>query len=204
MYLWSEFVGIYCLIPLLLATRVLLARPIPILIAVASLITWLLIKDGRFRAEWLTNREGMRRHWRQTALRSAGLVILLGAAVVLFRPELLFHYLKTSPLFWAALMVLYPVLSVYPQEVVYRAFLFHRYGELFERPQSMMLASAAAFAFAHVIMGNWISVVLSGVGGLLFAQTYQRSRSLLLTSMEHAVFGNFIFTIGLGQYFIHR
>ncbi|HXB22539.1 MAG TPA: hypothetical protein VNV88_14225 [Candidatus Solibacter sp.] len=43
----------------------------------------------------------------------------------------------------------------------------------------------------------------STIGGLLFALTYQQSGSLLLACIEHAIFGNFIFTIGLGQFFYH-
>jgi uncharacterized protein len=46
-------------------------------------------------------------------------------------------------------------------------------------------------------------IAVSSLGGLLFSLTYQRSGSLLLTSIDHALFGNFIFTIGLGQFFHH-
>jgi membrane protease YdiL (CAAX protease family) len=45
--------------------------------------------------------------------------------------------------------------------------------------------------------------VLCLIGGLLFALTYQHSGSLLLTCLDHALFGNFIFTVGLGQFFYH-
>jgi uncharacterized protein len=54
-----------------------------------------------------------------------------------------------------------------------------------------------------VIFGNWIAVALCAIGGLLFAFTYQNSGSLLLTCIDHALFGNFLFTIGLGQFFYH-
>jgi len=100
-------------------------------------------------------------------------------------------------------MLLYPLLSVYPQELLYRAFFFHRYQPLFGSGWRMLLASAFAFGFAHVILGNWISVVLCLIGGLLFALTCQHSGSLLLTCLDHALFGNFIFTVGLGQFFYH-
>jgi hypothetical protein len=32
------------------------------------------------------------------------------------------------------------------------------------------------------------------IGGFLFALTYHQSHSLLLTCLEHALFGNFLFT----------
>jgi len=67
----------------------------------------------------------------------------------------------------------------------------------------MIAASSLAFSFVHIIFGNWFAVGLCCLGGLLFSLTYQRSGSLLLASIDHAVFGNFIFTIGLGQFFHH-
>jgi len=40
-------------------------------------------------------------------------------------------------------------------------------------------------------------------GGWLFGGTYRRSRSLGLVCLEHALYGDLIFTVGLGQYFFH-
>ena len=39
------------------------------------------------------------------------------------------------------------------------------------------------------------------IGGLLFANTYNKHRSLLLVSIEHGLYGNTLFFIGLGWYF---
>ena len=46
-------------------------------------------------------------------------------------------------------------------------------------------------------------MLLSGVGGVLFARTYLTSGSLAMAALEHALYGNFIFTIGLGEFFFH-
>ena len=100
-------------------------------------------------------------------------------------------------------MVLYPALSVYPQELVFRSFLFHRYAPVFGEGPGMVAASAAAFGYVHIIFGNWFSVAASGVGGWLFASRYLRSRSLFTASVEHSLYGILIFTIGLGRYFYH-
>jgi membrane protease YdiL (CAAX protease family) len=100
-------------------------------------------------------------------------------------------------------MLLYPLLSVYPQEVIYRAFFFHRYQALFGSGGSILLASALAFGFVHIIFGNWLAVGLCVIGGFLFSFTYHQSGSFLLTCLDHAIFGTFIFTIGLGQFFYH-
>jgi membrane protease YdiL (CAAX protease family) len=100
-------------------------------------------------------------------------------------------------------MVAYPAVSVYPQEVIYRAFVFHRYGPVFPGRWAIIAASAGAFALAHAPFGHWLSVVLSGAGGVIFAYTYQRTESLLAPAVEHALYGCFIFTVGLGTYFYY-
>jgi len=100
------------------------------------------------------------------------------------------------------LAVFYPLLAVYPQELFYRAFLFRRYRLLFPSDQAMIFVSALTFGFAHIIYGNIPAVLLTLIGGYLFAITYQRSHSILVVSLEHALYGCLLYTIGLGQ-FIH-
>ncbi|GBQ85712.1 CPBP family intramembrane glutamic endopeptidase [Asaia krungthepensis] len=114
------------------------------------------------------------------------------------------HFLelpRQRPRFWLILMVLYPLLSVWPQEVLYRQFLFSRYAALFRTPSQRIAASAVAFGFAHVIFLNWIAIALTVAGGLLFARDYERHRSLRLSCLEHSLFGCLIFTLGMGRYF---
>jgi membrane protease YdiL (CAAX protease family) len=128
--------------------------------------------------------------------------LLLGATA-LFDPRRLLVFPRERPLLWAVVMVLYPILSVLPQGVVYRSFVFHRYRSLFPGPAARIVASATAFGFVHVVFHNWIAPVLGFAGGLLFAWTYERSRSGLAASLQHALFGCWLFTIGLGWYFYH-
>jgi hypothetical protein len=55
----------------------------------------------------------------------------------------------------------------------------------------------------HVIFENWIAPVLTLLGGLLFPWTYARTRSALVASVQHALFGCYLFTIGLGWFFYY-
>ncbi len=98
-------------------------------------------------------------------------------------------------------MVLYPLLSVWPQEMLYRSLLFHRYRALFRTDIALILVSALAFGFAHVIFLNWIAVAMTVAGGFLFARDYARHRSLPLSCLEHSLYGCLIFTVGLGRFF---
>ncbi len=103
---------------------------------------------------------------------------------------------------WLIIMVLYPLLSVLPQEFVYRTFFFHRYGPLFGSWRWLaIVTNAALFGFGHIIIGNWVAMVGSFLGGLLFAYRYERTRSLWAVWFEHSLYGCLVFTVGLGAYF---
>jgi membrane protease YdiL (CAAX protease family) len=103
--------------------------------------------------------------------------------------------------------VLYPVVSVYPQGVLYRAFFLHRYAGLLPATPAgelaLLVASGAAFGFLHIIFRNPLAVVLTFFGGILFAWRYKETESLSVSSFEHALYGCWLFTVGLGQYFYH-
>jgi membrane protease YdiL (CAAX protease family) len=126
---------------------------------------------------------------------------LITAVTWLAFPHLFLELPRGRPVFWAMIMVLYPLLSVWPQEMLYRSLLFHRFRELFRSDVALILVSAAAFGFAHVIFLNWIAIVMTTAGGLLFARDYARHRSLSLTCLEHSLYGCLIFTVGLGRFF---
>jgi len=198
-----EFAAVFIGIPLLLYYRVMPNAPIPFLVLLALMAWSILRADRSFDRSRLFNVSAAITHLGPVLRRSAALCIVLGLAVWWWAPHLLFSFVKRSPRFWAMVMLLYPLVSVYPQEFIFRAYFFHRYRALFGDGWTVIAASALAFGFVHIVFGNSISVVLSTIGGLLFALTYQQSGSLLLACIEHAIFGNFIFTIGLGQFFYH-
>jgi membrane protease YdiL (CAAX protease family) len=117
-------------------------------------------------------------------------------------PERLFILVRERPQLWAAIMLFYPLLSVYPQEMLFRAFFFRRYGPLFGSERAAVVANALVFGWAHVFFPSpVIAVALTIVGGWLFAATYRRTGSLRLAWLEHALYGNLIFTVGLGEFF---
>ncbi len=104
------------------------------------------------------------------------------------------------PVLWVAIMVLYPLLSVWPQEVIFRRFLFARYQTIFGST-GVIIASAVAFGYAHIIFLNWVAVAMTMAGGTIFAFEYSRHGRLGLACLEHSLYGCLIFTIGLGRFF---
>ena len=126
-----------------------------------------------------------------------------------YAPQLFLVLLRRRPWLWAAIMVGYPLFSVYPQGLIYRAFFFHRYRRLFAlnpmaQSRIMILLSAATFALMHIVFHNWIALALTFPGGILFAVRHRNTRSLCVSSLEHALYGCFLFTVGLGQFFYVR
>ena len=109
--------------------------------------------------------------------------------------------LNPREIWWMVVMIAYPLLSVYPQEILFRTFFFHRYRPILGSRHGAILWSAFVFGLAHLFFANWIAPTLTALGGYLFARTYTRSGSTLAAVIEHALWGDFLFTIGLGWYF---
>jgi membrane protease YdiL (CAAX protease family) len=201
--LWLEFIVLFVLLPLIYRFWPRLIPALPALWVAALYCLWQLRRDPTFSRALL---------WNQAALpaRLPGILglfalgaVLIGIGVRVSAPKLLFRYVRLHPRLWAVLMVVYPVLSVYPQGMIYRSFLVHRYTALFGTGWELIVVSAAAFAFMHLIFRNRLAVALTFVGGLLFAWRYQVTGSLLTSSIEHALYGCWLFTVGLGDYFYH-
>ena len=176
---------------------------IPFLCILALLALLLLLLDKGFPRHQLWNTTDFRRHLLRVLLLFLATATALTLAVACLAPDRLWALPRSHPLLWMLVMVFYPLLSVYPQELIYRAFFFRRYAPLFGDGFALILASAAAFSYAHLIFGNFLALGLTLAGGLLFAWRYRQTRSLLVTSLEHALYGQLIFTIGLGAFFYH-
>lgn len=200
----AELVGFFFLLPLslvLLNQSGLEVPPMPALLVV-TLVSWaVLLFDPAFpRREWAGWNAPRREVVRVLAQFAAGALFLFLLTAWL-APDDLFLLPRERPGLWLAVLVFYPLLSVYPQELVWRVFFVHRYRRLLRSSVLTVVLSAATFGFVHLLYGSWISVGLSTLGGLLFGATYLRTRSVLLASLEHTLYGCFIFTVGLHEYF---
>jgi membrane protease YdiL (CAAX protease family) len=116
-------------------------------------------------------------------------------------PEDFLSFPRENPRIWILVMTLYPLLSVWPQEVLYRALIYKRYAPVFGEGRGYVIASALAFGYMHIIFLNWIAVAMTLVGGYIFADNYRKGRSLALVSMEHALYGCLVLPSGSGDSF---
>lgn len=159
----------------------------------------LLVLDKRFdKKEFGMN--GFKK-FQSMLLRSVGVLIVLTIATYLIIPEYLFYLPKNMTWLWVIIMLMYPVWSVIPQELIYRTFFFYRYKSLFPNSVSMIISSSIAFAFMHIIFENWVAIIFSLIAGVILSIIYYKHKSLLGISIEHAIYGNLVFTTGLGTFF---
>ncbi|WP_040859228.1 CPBP family intramembrane glutamic endopeptidase [Nocardia niigatensis] len=177
--------------------------PIPALLVLGTGVTVYLRRSKEFDRGSLWRAEAFPEQARSMAVTAGANALALTAVTATLRREDLFDLPRRNPLIWLAVMVLYPALSVYPQELIFRSFLFHRYQPVFGDGTAMVAASAAAFGYVHIVFGSWFSVAASSVGGWLFAARYMRTQSLFTASVEHALYGMLVFSVGLGRYFYH-
>ena len=195
-----ELLGLFVCIPALLSF--LPALPVmPILWIVAAGCGYLLCKDPAFDRASLW-RASAAAHWRKAlALHLAVGFSVFYSLTACWYPELLFSLVKQHPLLWLTFLLLYPLLSVYPQELIYRTFFFHRYQSFFPGRWLSIPVNALLFGYMHIIFRNGVAVGLTIAGGILFAVIYERSRSTLWVSVVHSLYGGLLFTLGLGRFF---
>ena len=120
-----------------------------------------------------------------------------------FDPSKFLNLPRSHFFLWLLIMFLYPILSAFPQEIVYRSFFFKRYGNLFKNKKVLIFVNAFLFSFAHIIYLNPIVILFTFIGGLIMAESYSRHNSLIKVSIEHGLYGDIVFTSGLGAYFYH-
>ena len=131
------------------------------------------------------------------------LIIVFGLLIFTFYifPEKLFIVQTTNPGFIWKILVFYPFLSAFPQEFIFCKFFFARYKLFFGEKELMVAMSAVAFCLAHILFINWVAPVLGLFGGIMFARTYKKTKSLLMVSIEHSLYGDALFVLGLGWFF---
>jgi membrane protease YdiL (CAAX protease family) len=198
-----EFLALFVALPLAYRFAPVKIPALPLLWAVAAYAWFQLARDAHFDRARMWNIATLPAHAAVIVAIFSVVALVIWLGVRRFAPDLEWSFLRSNPGFWAIVIVAYPVLSVYPQGIIYRAFFFERYGAFFPSRWAMILASAAAFAFMHLIFRNWLAVALTFAGGLLFAWRYAETGSLATSSLEHALYGCWLFTVGLGQYFYH-
>lgn len=137
--------------------------------------------------------------WKTTAIKLFIIAIITTSFVWITNSDLLFAVLLNKPVKWLILLFVYSFFSVYPQELVYRTFFFKRYRLLVKSESLFIFINAILFSLAHLFFNSSLVLLLTFFGGLLFAVTFKKTESTLLVSIEHAIYGSWLFTVGMGD-----
>ena len=202
-YLWIEFLLLFCALPMVLYIfrHDISHKVVPIVMLFAIGCSIYLLIDRGFNSREFIQTDNTIAHLKSVLMVFIIPGLLMGLFTFLFLPHRFLAFPMERPLIWMMVLFLYPVLAAYPQEIVFRGFFFHRYQTLFPKQTTMVLINAVCFGLAHLLYGNWVAPLLSTAGGFLFAYRYLKSGSLLTVGIEHGLWGNFLFTIGIGWYF---
>jgi membrane protease YdiL (CAAX protease family) len=198
--LFFELIAVFTLLPAFIyfmgSHKVMLGT-----LWIGSLVAWFALKHEKgfsIRKEW--SWAGVTRaNLKFLIIRFVPCAIILLVFVLVEIPADFLVFPRTRTGLWLLVMLLYPILSVVPQSFVFRSFFFHRYEKILGSQTAII--SGLAFGYAHFFLGNAIAILICIIGGVIFADTYKRYRSLALVSIEHSIYGCYVFTIGLGKYF---
>ena len=199
--------SIYKLIELFLifvAAPICFVLDFPILIKIAVgiigffyvLFVLLKVEGNQFKVSKNLN---WKQFWKITFLKFIGIIVITTAYVLVFSKSDLFIMPLQKTFIWVIILFVYSLFSVYPQELIYRTFFFQRYQLLFKNEKLFILVNATLFSLAHIFFRNALVMFLTFVGGLLFALTFKKTKSTLLVSLEHALYGCWLFTVGMGE-----
>lgn len=219
---WTELLALYWAIPWFLDFRERWQGRllIPGMVLTGLVLFVLLWFDRRFDRRSLWNSPAFKKELPRivaTALIAFGIMVGFAAYVseqawaptrngaVAVEP---LGFALRNPEMLLIICVLYPLFSVYPQEIILRTFFFHRYTPLFGKGWPTTIASALTFAWVHVLFVadrgdalQWIPVYLCVPAGLLFGYTYNKTKSTIASACEHAMVGDLMWIAGLGWYF---
>jgi len=137
--------------------------------------------------------------WKRSGITLIFIAIITIIFVWLTDNEALFNVILNKPKLWILILFVYSFFSVYPQELIYRTFFFQRYHVFFKSSNLLIFINAIVFSFGHIFFRNSLVLVLTFFGGLLFAISFNKTRSTLLVSLEHAIYGCWLFTVGMGN-----
>ncbi|MGQ0565171.1 MAG: lysostaphin resistance A-like protein [Gemmobacter sp.] len=195
--LWAEFAVLYLALPLVIAVVLPPGSMFPALFAGTAAGLYLLHRTAGF-------------HWRDLVRgRVEAVPVALFAAatcavalvVSLATTGDPLRFIRSNPGFFLVVMVFYPLLSALPQEMLFRALWFRRYGAILPGGWPGMVLNAAVFSLAHLMYWSGIVAMMTFAGGLAFAWAYERRGSFPMAVAMHALAGQIVFALGLGMFF---
>lgn len=197
-YKLVEFMLLFIVLPISLALSFLIWIKLIIGVLGFAYIIFVLLKveKNQFRVSKNLN---WKVFWKETFIKLIIIAIITITFVWFTDKDALFNVIINKSKLWIIILFFYSLFSVYPQELIYRTFFFRRYQKLFSNHKLFIFVNAIVFSLAHFFFRNSLVILLTFLGGLLFALTFNKTKSTLLVSIEHAIYGSWLFTVGMGE-----
>lgn len=161
-------------------------------------ILFLLKKQGLLKFKF-PDKSNWNPFLKETVIKLGIIMMITSLYVFFMAPDKLFFVVIKKPQLWLMILFIYTFLSVWPQELIYRTFFYNRYQSLIDNKWLFMFINAILFSLAHIFLQSFLVQLLTFLGGLLFAYTFDKTKSTTLVSIEHAIYGNWLFTVGMGE-----
>ncbi|MFK2820913.1 CPBP family intramembrane glutamic endopeptidase [Flavobacteriaceae sp. LMIT009] len=197
-YRLTEFFIIFILIPILFTFSFSIWVKMGIGFIGFVYIIYVLLRVEKLKFSIAPNLK-WKEFWKRTFLTLSLITVITTTFVYVTDKDSLFNVLLNKPQLWLFILFVYSFFSVYPQELIYRTFFFSRYQKLFKNQNLFILISATIFSLGHIFFKSTLVLVFTFLGGLIFALTFHRTKSTLLVSIEHAIYGSWLFTVGMGN-----
>ena len=179
---YAEFVVLFILLPLFVRympeishkTGITFTIPI-ILILHRPLFAYLFLRlTSNFKPADIVSADGVStQDWLKMLVRFAFFAVVLAVPIFIWKRNSFLALPLNRPNLWIKIMFFYPLVSVLPQGLLYRALYQKRYAPVFPE-RIRILAGAMAFSFAHIAFTNYIAVVFTFIGGLMFLFSYKK------------------------------
>ena len=192
-----EFILIFIVFPILLSLKIIIwIKGLLSIIGFLYIMRILIVNKYTFLK---FNKSQFRTEFKRIAFLFLSLIIITISYLYFTKPDYLFMIVLKNPKLWLGILAVYSILSVIPQEIIYRSFYFERYQKLFSNKNTLLLSNAAVFSLGHLFFQNPLVLAITFVGGFIFAYTYSKTKSLLLVTIEHIIYGCWLFTVGMGD-----
>lgn len=192
-----EFIIIYFILPILLVIANIEYLFFLILILVSIYAFFTLKKDKEFNLKSLLHKIS----WKEVLIFNIIFAVNIYLYTFIFYPELLFSLPKKNLTLLTMIIIFYPVVSVAPQELIYRVFFCQRYKKILGHNYgNIILINTIVFAFGHIIFLNLTALIFTAIASPIFLIVYLKY-SFATCLLLHALSGLLVFIFGLGNFF---
>lgn len=196
-YLIREFLVLFVVLPLSLVLPYLFILKVVFTLIGFIYVVYILhsTEEVEYKVKGNLN---WKHFWKRFVITSFFVVLSTVVYMYLVEPSKLFYVPLKRPLLFLVILFSYTLLSAWPQEILFRTFFFSRYQSLFSDERLLIFTNAVLFSLAHLFFRNALVLIITLIGGLIFAITYLKFRSTTLVTIEHAIYGNWLYAVGLG------